>query len=310
MTDPRDDKQTEPQSALKDRFTGLPRWLGAALWALVSPPTAFLYVGRPGWAGAGFAGVFVWIIFCLVADFEARIYSLVILFIVGLIYAALPVIMALFQRRHGYTRRTYNNFQWYMCSLVAVLFLFVLINLTSARIIGIGVYGIPTDSMENTLYPGDYILADMRAYDRAEPQRGDVVIHAHPKHPSAEDQVKRIAALPGDTIQIKYKLLYVNSRLINPPRSATYQDPNRIFPAEMSSRDNLGPFVLPPGMYFVLGDNRDNSLDSRLWGQGPGKPACVPRGSIKGRAILIVYSIEGLVTRLERIGQRLDGYNG
>jgi len=267
------------------------------LWASVSPPTAFLYVGRPGWAGAGFAVLLAWVILCLTAGFSARLYSLLVMTLVFLIYSALPILFALV-RRPPYSLRNCNDLRWYISSLVAWLLLLEFIHLSSDRTLGIHAYVIPTNSMENTLYAGDHILADTRAYDRTGPARGDLVVHLSPRD-RRTTYVKRVAGLPGDTVELKFKLLYVNGELVNPTRSVTYRDPKRIFPAEMSPRDNFGPTVLGPGEYFVLGDNRDNSHDSRFWGS-------VPRELIIGQAKLVYLSREGLVIRLERIGLRLD----
>lgn len=273
------------------------KWWVGALWALVSPPTACLHVGRPKWAAAGFGGLFVWIIFCLATGFEARILGVAVAMGLGLTYAMLPVAFALLAHTQGKAPR-HGSFRLYAVSLAAWLMLLVFIWLSSTRTVGLGLYRIAADSMENTLVPGDYLLADLRAYDRQSPARGDVVVHTDPRRRETA-LIKRIAGLPGDTIQLKYKLLYVNGKLINPPRTATYLDPKRIFPAELSPRDNYGPAVVPPDTYFVLGDNRDNSLDSRFWG-------FVPRGSIDGRAELVLLSLVGLALCPDRFRLRVE----
>jgi len=277
------------------------KWWVAALWALVSPPTAFLYAGKSGWAGAGFLGLAGWIIFCLAAGFVARVYGTLVVFSIGLVYSTLPVLFALMYRRE-YRKRSFNSLRWYLGSAVAWLLCLVFIQLTSERTLGLATYSIRAGSMEDTLLPGDYVLADTRAYDRVTPRRGDIVFMRFPKRGNII-YTKRIAGLPGDSIQMKYKLLYVNGKLTSPPRTATYQDPDRIFPSNLSPRDNYGPEIVPPGHYFALGDNRDNSFDSRFWGT-------VPHNLIMGRAMMVIYSREGLVTRLERLGLRLDDYQG
>jgi len=273
------------------------RWWIAALWALVSPPTAYVYIGRPRWASIGFGMIFVWIVFCLAAGFDARVAGLAVVGLFGLIYSALPVIFALADHKRRITHGP-NHVQWYAVSLFAWLLLSAFIWLTSDRTIGLGIYKIPSGSMENTLVPGDYVLADLRAYDRNPPDRGDIVVHADPRRDNLT-LIRRIAGLPGDTIQLKYKLLYVNGALINPPRTATYLDPKRIFPAEMSPRDNYGPAVVPPGNYFALGDNRDTAYDSRFWG-------FVPRRMVKGKIKLVCFSFWGLSLRPERLGLRVE----
>jgi len=277
------------------------KWWAAALWALVSPPTAFLYTGKSGWAGAGFLGLVAWIVFCLAAGFIARIYGTLVVLLIGLVYSALPVLFALMHRR-VYRKRPFNSLKWYLGSAVAWLLCLLFIQLTMERTIGLGTFEIKAGSMENTLLAGDYVLADMRAYDRVTPQRGDVVLVRFVQRGNTL-YTKRVAGVPGDTIQLKYKLLYVNGKLTSPPRTATYQDPDRIFPSHLSPRDNYGPTVVPAGQYFTLGDNRDNSFDSRFGG-------FVPRNMIMGRAMMVIFSREGLVTRLERLGMRLDDYQG
>ena len=122
--------------------------------------------------------------------------------------------------------------------------------------------------MANTLLPGDYILVNTRAYDQSGPQRSDVVVFLSPQDRKTT-MIKRVVGLPGDTLTMKYKLLYLNGKMTNPPRTATYTDPDRIFPAEMSPRDNFAPVILGADEYFMLGDSRDVSRDSRFWGAVP-----------------------------------------
>lgn len=269
----------------------------AALWALVSPPTAFLYVGLAGWAYAGYILTGVWLVFCLTAGFETRVYGLLAMSGLLLFYSTIPVLVALARKRH-YRVRKCNHVRWYLTTLVISLLGAVFMHLTHERIIGLTSHTIASSSMANTLLPGDYILIDTRAYDRDAPQHDDLVVFLSPRDHKTV-MVKRVVGLPGDTVKMQYKLLYINGKMTNPPRTATYTDPDRIFPAEMSPRDNFGPVILKSHEYFMLGDSRDISRDSRFWGP-------VPRKMIKGQAKIVYYSREGLVTRLERIWLRLD----
>ena len=162
-------------------------------------------------------------------------------------------------------------------------------------------FSIPSGSMEPTLLVGDYLLVNKLAYGirnpftnnvlipLGTPQRGDVVVFLYPQDPD-KDYIKRVIGLPGDRIEIKNKKLYLNGRLteIPPPSEdpdaprAVYRDPE-VTPTE---RDNFGPVVVPKDAYFVMGDNRDKSYDSRFWG-------FVPMRDLKGRAFIIYFSWEG-----------------
>jgi signal peptidase I len=177
-------------------------------------------------------------------------------------------------------------------------------------------YVIPTGSMEDTLMVGDHIVVDKLAYAPSGlvskyflpyevPQRGDIIAFRYPVDIS-QMFVKRIIALPGDHLKIVNQQVYINGKLLNEPyvyHKSGYFDPYRDnFPSvtenpevvpdknrdvrltEMLEHHVLnGEVVVPPDNYFVMGDNRDNSLDSRYWG-------FVPRENIVGKPVLIYWS--------------------
>jgi signal peptidase I len=142
-------------------------------------------------------------------------------------------------------------------------------------------YRIPSRSMEDTLLKGDFLLVSKVSYWRSEPQVGEVVVFEYPLNPS-KDFIKRIIATPGQTVEVINKKLYIDGNPAEdwfPHKHTDYQ----IYPPEYSNRDNFGPFQVPPGQYFVMGDNRDNSQDSREWG-------FLERKYIKGKAALLYFS--------------------
>jgi signal peptidase I len=161
---------------------------------------------------------------------------------------------------------------------------------------------IPSSSMENTLLIGDRLFVNRFIYGpaitlfgkRVSPlrdiKRGDVVIFRSPKSPET-DLVKRCIGQPGDTVRVADKRLFINGEPVNDESYAIHSDP-RVFPnrrfvqPQARARDNFGPFQVPADHYFFLGDNRDQSYDSRYWG-------AVPRHMIKGRALLIYWSFSG-----------------
>jgi signal peptidase I len=197
--------------------------------------------------------------------------------------------------------------EWTKSVLVAfVLFLVI-------RTFVVEAFKIPTSSMENTLLVGDFLLVNKAVYgaqipgtDRylpsfATPRRGEVIVF-NPPHDLSKNYVKRLVGLPGDTLEMRAKKLIVNGVPRNEPY-ARHMDGNRdaIHPgmswqlrhlhAEYPSRryrpsrDTWGPLVVPDNQYFVLGDNRDNSEDSRYWG-------FVDRTAIRGRPWFVYYSFD------------------
>lgn len=153
-------------------------------------------------------------------------------------------------------------------------------------------FKIPSGSMENTLLIGDHLLANKFIYGLRvpfigkrimafrEPKRGDIIVFKFPRDPS-EDFIKRIIGVPGDVIRIKNKRVFVNGVPYNNPH-ALFRD-SRVMPASQGPRDNFGPVKVPADAYFVMGDNRDFSYDSRYWG-------FVQKRAILGEAMIIYWS--------------------
>ena len=165
-------------------------------------------------------------------------------------------------------------------------------------------FKIPTGSMEETLLVGDFLLVnkfvygakvpftDFRLPGFTDPEPGDIIVFKYPLDPEL-DYIKRLIAVEGQTIEIKNKEVYVDGILFgDPPHSQFDRNPvvakgvneNGIFPPRSNfNKDNYGPITIPRGHYFLMGDNRDNSLDSRYWG-------FLPQENIVGEALIIYWS--------------------
>jgi signal peptidase I len=158
-------------------------------------------------------------------------------------------------------------------------------------------FKIPTGSMENNLLIGDHLLVNkfvfgptMGRIERAllpirEIHRGDVVVFKYPDEPD-RDFIKRVIGLPGETIEMKAKKIYINGTPLDEPYVHFLEpvgEAQEIISHDL--RETYSATTIPQGFYFVMGDNRDNSQDSRYWG-------FLPRSYIKGRALMIYWSYE------------------
>ncbi|MEJ2200279.1 MAG: signal peptidase I [Desulfuromonadaceae bacterium] len=157
-------------------------------------------------------------------------------------------------------------------------------------------YKIPSASNEPTLLIGDQVLADRRVAARL-PRRGDLIVFEISENPP-RDFIKRVVAAGGDRVELRNKTLWVNDEVIED--SHVLHEEATVLPAHQSPRDNFGPVTVPPGAYFVLGDNRDRSYDSRFFG-------FVEQAQIKGTVTAIYWSWdrENAKIRWERIGTKL-----
>jgi signal peptidase I len=164
--------------------------------------------------------------------------------------------------------------------------------------------------MEPTLLVGDYLLVNRLSYvvrapftdtvlfNLGDPKPGDTVVFRYPMDPS-KDFIKRVVATGGNTVEIRDKIVYVNGKRVD-DASARFTGETDI-PGFFSPRDNFGPIIVPRDSYFVMGDNRDNSLDSRFWG-------FVKRDDLVGKAEILYFSYDRSAdllhhVRWERIGR-------
>ena len=200
-------------------------------------------------------------------------------------------------------------------------FLIAVIFAIFARTYVVQAFKIPSGSMEQNLLIGDHILVNKFIYGPAASglerallplrsiRRGDVVVFKFPEDPT-RDFIKRCVGLPGDRVELRDKHLFVNGDPVADD-AYVYHSDRRVFstspyyPSDKRQRDNFGPYLVPAASYFCLGDNRDNSNDSRFWGP-------VPAANLKGRALIVYWSFEstgdegawpGLVGKLRQLGR-------
>lgn len=205
--------------------------------------------------------------------------------------------------------------------LVAVLLAFVI------RSFVVQAFTIPSGSMLQTLQIGDYLLVNKFVYGVrwpvtcketnpaadswwgrhsfvmgpeiipvSDPEHGDIVVFEYPRDPS-KDYIKRVIGLPGDTIEIRNKVVYRNDKALEEPYVQFVRPVG-----QAGLGDNMPRITVPEGKYFMMGDNRDQSSDSRFWG-------FADRSSIKGKALVIYWSMDGLRSvRWNRIGGMVQDF--
>ncbi|VAX30217.1 Signal peptidase I [hydrothermal vent metagenome] len=168
-------------------------------------------------------------------------------------------------------------------------------------------FKIPSGSMIPTLLVGDHILVTKFIYGTdipftdkkilifREPRRGDVVVFKYPKDPD-RDFIKRVIGVGGDVVEERNKIVYVNGKPLDEPY--IQHTDNDMRSIGMDVRDNFGPLYVPKGKLFVMGDNRDQSYDSRYWG-------FVDLNAVKGKAFIIYWSWDSTrhLPRLNRTGK-------
>jgi len=201
-----------------------------------------------------------------------------------------------------------STWEWVKSLAVALVIWFVL------RSLVVEAFRIPSSSMEKTLLVGDFLFVNKALYGAEiplthvhlpafrDPRRNDIVVFDSQTERGVK-VVKRLVGMPGDTLQMIHAVLYRDGVAQREPyveHTDSLEDPSdpgmrpwqlkyvlpRVNRATYQpTRDNWGPLVVPPGRYFVMGDNRDNSYDSRYWG-------FVPRDVVRGRPLFIYYSYD------------------
>ncbi|CUQ67844.1 signal peptidase I [Candidatus Nitrospira inopinata] len=234
-----------------------------------------------------------------------------------------PPLPAAKTAEHGTDRAGHKSIirEYTEAIIVAMLLAFTI------RVFVVQAFKIPSGSMIPTLLIGDHILVSKLSYglqwpsdcklqwnvppvncytsrtliEFGKPQRGDIIVFRFPED-EEKDFIKRIVGLPGDTVQIRNKVVLVNGQPLDDRAFTQRVDPSMIDGA-INPRDNFGPVTVPEGSYFVMGDNRDQSLDSRFWGY-------VREEKIRGKAFRIYWSWNGQGNwtewvRWERLGKAI-----
>jgi signal peptidase I len=142
--------------------------------------------------------------------------------------------------------------------------------------LGVSPYKFAAASMMPTLQKDDFLMTDPKGFSDQAPKRGDLVVFEYPRDPTKQF-LMRVIALEGETVEIKKKQVFIG----NEPLQESYKVHEDI--VIDNSRDNFGPLKIPAGHCFVLGDNRDNSNDSRYWGT-------LPLANVKGKALYIYWA--------------------
>lgn len=200
------------------------------------------------------------------------------------------------QQRNSYELKPYNKWYVYLSFALFCGFLIQPIGLDLIRQV-IQAFKIPAGSMAPTLLVGDHVLVDKSvSWNGKILQRGEIIVFKFPEDETKE-LIKRVIGLPGETIQIRNKTVYVNDTPLDDSTYTQRIDPG-ILNGTINPRDNFGPVKVPNEAYFVMGDNRDQSLDSRFFGY-------VQRSKVMGKMLFIYWSWdqESSRVRWDRIGQ-------
>jgi signal peptidase I len=183
--------------------------------------------------------------------------------------------------------RTKSKIQEYVEAIIVAILIALFL-----RTFVVQAFKIPSRSMVPTLLVGDHLLVNKFIYGVkvpflrktfipvTDPKRGDIIVFIYPKDRS-KDFIKRVIGVGGDTIEIKNKKIFLNDKEYT-DTYGIYSD-NVIYPGTIQPRDNFGPVTVPRGALFVMGDNRDESADSRYWG-------FVDLKDVEGKAMIIYWS--------------------
>ncbi|NIM90134.1 MAG: signal peptidase I [Candidatus Aminicenantes bacterium] len=266
----------------------------AALLSFLTPGLGQLYNGQIVKGICFFVASFLIPILLLLAGLQFQFYGLVAILIFVVCLWLFIILEAFFtsRRKKEIVLKGYNKWYVYLLIILLILGTYMIpkgfIANISGKVLRYRAFKLPTRSMDPTLTVGDRLIADSRYYKKNELQRGDVVIVQPPQNP-AKLFIKRVIVFEGEKIEIKNKQVYVNDEAI----AESYKVHNDIN-SDVATRDNFGPALVPSDHCFVLGDNRDQSMDSRYWGS-------VPLLNIKGKPLYLYWAKDK-----KRIGTRIQ----
>jgi signal peptidase I len=206
---------------------------------------------------------------------------------IGLVaYAIVDILLWLFIAVHAFIQaRRMGETELKRYQKTAVYAFFILLSFSSifvparmwmSPLLGISPYKMATASMLPTLQKDDFLMTNPRAYHRQAPKGGDLIIFESPQN-RAVKFIMRVIALEGETVEIKNKQVFIDGEPLQESYKV-HEDAAMVHP-----QDNFGPLKIPAGHCFVLGDNRDNSNDSRFWG-------ALPLANVKGQALYIYWA--------------------
>jgi signal peptidase I len=276
------------------------RWGIALVLSLLFPGWGQVYNGQ-FWKALGiWCGWFVANLCAVAVGLPLTFPGILAMLLAGIAFYVIVCVEAIVSSRGPNLqphRLTSNRWYAYL-GLTAIIYILSVSTVSVSRRFFFQAYRLPAGSMEPTLLIGDHFVVDKRP---TAIQRGDIVVFRFPPDPT-KDFVKRVIAVGGDSVEIKKGIVYLNGQQMLDPHAqldVAIQDRTSTSP-----RDNFGPFALPAGKLFVLGDNRDHSYDSRFWG-------FVDETDIEGRVRYIYWSLNADSSsahrvRWERIGKSLQ----
>ncbi len=259
-------------------------WLAGLLALLLTPAVGYAYAGKLQ------KGIIISFLLLLLSPalaiflkvtFTKTILLCFVIILIAIVYLLFTDCYKT-ARKSGtnYVLKPYNK--WWAYIFLYIIFGLILSSFSQnyTRNNLIQAFKIPAGSMLPTLEIGDHIFVDRGIYKKEPTKRGDIIVFPMPQKPEV-DYIKRVIALEGDTIEIIDKELFINSK--KQDDSYALHLSTEVIPRNSSPRDNLGPIKIPEGNVFVMGDNRDNSYDSRFYG-------FIPTKTVKGKFVQIYWS--------------------
>lgn len=277
------------------------RWL-AAILTILTIGLGHVYSGKAQKGAILYFGQYAVLIACMAILFvhpSLSVLCLSILFsLMYFIYALADAVNLSKQNRSAYPLKPYNRWYVYAAIVIACSFIIQPALLNTLKHYIMQAYQIPADSLKPTLLAGDRILAKTGLSIKSGIQKGDLVIFPYPIDPS-HDFIKRVVAVGGETIEIRDKKVFINGEEAVEPY-IVHSD-TIIASGSSARRDNMPPVRIPDDALFVMGDNRDNSHDSRFWG-------FVKESAVTGKAAIIYWSWDrkNLNVRWDRIGRTIQ----